>query len=127
MSLESGKRLPLLTLRVRIGKSRDCEVRPRSDACDQRQCYLEFDGKHWNLNQESRSFPTYVDGEVQPYARLKSGSRITFSDGGGYQLVFNASAKSKQRRRRLWVRGAIVMALIAAGTAVWLYFRSTGG
>ena len=58
----------------------------RGQACDSLQCLLEFDGETWRLKQESLTHPTFVDGDLTPYAPLKSGSKLTFLDGSGFVL-----------------------------------------
>lgn len=85
-SIRSRRKTSLKNARCRVGTASDCEIRISGRSCDEYQCRLEFDGTSWNLKQESLTNPTFVDGELTPYTKLKPGSRLTFQDETGFVL-----------------------------------------
>ena len=123
-SLEDGRQTPLNVVRIRIGTAAECHVRPAGMACDKRQCTLEFDGEHWNIKQESRNFPTFVDGELHSRSRLGTGTELTFNDGTGYLIGHHPPNDAASRRRRIrLVAGSILILFGAVVVAACILMR----
>ena len=65
--------------------------------------------------------PFTKSGKAEAYATLQHGSKITFSDGSGFELLSESGSESDDRfRRNLW----LVLGLGAAGglaAAIFLY------
>lgn len=127
-SIKSRRRTALKTTRCRVGKAEDCDVRVRGKACDQHQCTLEFDGEVWRLKQESMAHPTFVNGDLNPYAELKPGAKLTFLDGSGFVLrhVKHGPQESDLPQIPRWaIATAIVAGLAVVGGvayAAWRFF-----
>ena len=119
-SLADGQQIPLTTVRTRIGAAAECQLRPVGTACDERQCTLEFDGTGWKLKQESRSCPTFVDGQLQSYADLRPGTRLTFPDGKGFLLGHRDMQDSRGRRHWPWMAAAVI--ILALGVVLAAQF-----
>jgi serine/threonine protein kinase len=99
---------------VSIGSSQGVDVYLQRDiGVDSLQCRLEFDGKQWNLRQESRIQPTYVNGKVEAMCTLSHGSKITF--GGKDGLILINTIQSAKTRNRLVLAMISVIVLIAIG------------
>ena len=56
--------------------------------------------------------PTFVDGDLDPYAQLKPGSKLTFLDGSGFVLRQMKHSPQESWRPEL-PRWAIVISTIA--------------
>ncbi|MEO2033807.1 MAG: FHA domain-containing serine/threonine-protein kinase [Planctomycetaceae bacterium] len=99
-SITSRRRTLLRAACCRVGRAGDSDVRMRGNACDERQCSLEFDSGIWRLKQESRSHPTFIDGKPIPFSELKlgvelkPGAKLTFLDGSGF-ILQHASPRPK--------------------------------
>ena len=98
--LKSKQKVPLTRVKMRVGAAIECEVKIPGSVIDSRQCYIEYDGSAWQLRQESRSQPTFVNGKPESYTTLRHGSKITFSDGNGFLLENAEQAKINQKFRR---------------------------
>lgn len=98
--LKSNQSVPLTRVKTRLGSAIECEIKCAGSVIDSRQCYIEYDGTSWQLRQESRSQPTFVDGKPESYTTLKHGSKITFSDGNGFVLLNADQAEVDQKYRR---------------------------
>ena len=108
---------------------RENEIRIESAACDSHQCTLEFIGRVWYLRQESMSHPTFVNGELNPYAKLKHGTKVTFQDGSGFAL--RRSKKGPQRSSLPQVRGwvftaSVVVVLLLMAGLLYLVWQLRG-
>jgi len=127
-SIKSRRRTALKTARCRVGKAEDCDVRVRGKACDGHQCTLEFDGEVWRLKQESMAHPTFVNGDLNPYAELKPGAKLTFLDGSGFVLrhVKHGPQDSDLPQVPRWAIGAAVAVSLAVvgglAYAAWRFF-----
>lgn len=97
--LKSDRHLQLTRVKTRVGTAAECEIKMPGTVVDSRQCYIEYDGTSWQLRQESRSQPTFVNGKPQSYTALKHGSKITFSDGSGFHLL-NATEAAQNKKTR---------------------------
>ena len=87
-----------------------------SEDCDEHQCTLEFVGDVWRLRQGSKSHPTFVNGQLNSYARLKPGAEVTFLDGSGFTLQ-----KMKRRPQRSFlpqISGRVIAASVAVGLVI---------
>ena len=84
--IKGCRRTSLKTVRCRVGKTDRSDVLIDSEACDPHQLTLEFVGDVWYLRQESKRYPTFVNGRLSSYARLKPEARLTFLDGSGFAL-----------------------------------------
>jgi len=109
---------PLKRVKTRIGNSDECEIKMRGTVVDNRQCYLEYDGSCWKLHQESRSQPTFVNGKPAAHTELRHGSKISFSDGSGFEVISVSDMEKSQTFRRnallLLALGALAGAAVAA-------------
>jgi len=99
-SLKSKQSTPLTRVKTRIGSANECEIKLPGSVVDSRQCFIEYDGTSWQLRQESRSQPTFVNGKPESYTTLKHGSKITLSDGNGFVLLNADQALEAQKFRR---------------------------
>jgi serine/threonine protein kinase len=121
----SRRRTALKSARCRVGTAPECEIHIRGRSCDEHQCRLEYDGTNWNLKQISLSHPTFVDGELTPYTKLKPGSQLTFQDGTGFvlrHLKHDAKESARGRVPKIYIAAGILAAIsIIAGlaTAAW--------
>lgn len=98
--LKSKQSIPLTRVKTRIGTANECEIKFPGSVADSRQCFIEYDGSSWQLRQESRSQPTFVNGKPESYTTLKHGSKVTFSDGNGFVLLNADQAAIDQKFRR---------------------------
>ena len=117
--LGTKRQVALMKVRTSIGSGHGADVMLlREDGVDSVQCWLEYDGKHWKLHQESKTHPTYVDGKVEALCTLNHGSKITFGTKTGVQLL-SLQQKAKNRTRLIsLVIGLIV--LMSVGGIAWL-------
>ena len=105
--------------RTSIGSAHGADVLLlREDGVDSIQCWLEYDGKHWTLHQESKTLPTYVNGKVEALCSLNHGSKITFRARMGVQLVSLQQAAKNRKRLISLVIGLIL--LLSVGGIAWL-------
>jgi hypothetical protein len=119
--LQTKQKTDLNRIKTRIGKSAECEARMLGTCVDERQCYIEYADGHWQLHQESRSQPTFIDGESQFHVKLKHGSRITFADGSGFTLInADQQLRSAKTRRKIMIALA-VLAVAGLSAALWFY------
>ena len=128
-SIEGRQRVVLKNSRCRIGKAASSDIRVHGEACDDFQCTLEFDGDVWRLKQESLAHPTFVNGDLSPYARLKAGSRLTFLDGSGFVLRHAKQAPQETQLPEIpqWVFSLIIVTGIAlAGAVAYAVWRMFG-
>lgn len=117
--LGTRRQFALMKARTSIGSERGADVLLlREDGVDSIQCWLEYDGKHWKLHQESKTLPTYVNGKVEALCSLNHGSRITFRARMGVQLVSLHQAAKNRKRLISLVIGLIV--LLSVGGIAWL-------
>ena len=117
--LKSKQRMPLTRVKTRIGSAIECEFKMPGTVVDSRQCFIEFDGTGWQLRQESRAQPTYVNGRPESYTSLRHGAKVTFSDGSGFQLISESELERDQKFRRnmltllgLGVAAGVVAAIV---------------
>ena len=121
-SIGSRRRTLLRAACCRVGKADDSDVRMRGNACDERQCTLEFDSGRWRLKQESRSHPTFIDGKLIPFSELKLGSelkpgaKLTFLDGSGF--ILRQAKPRPQNPFAPQIPRRVLIALKIAGLAV---------
>ncbi len=128
-SMKSGRRTSLKSARCRVGTAEGSDVRIRGKACDEHQCTLEFDGESWRLRQASMSHPTFVDGNLDPYAVLKAGAKLTFLDGSGFILrhVKRGPQQSDLPMIPRWVYIAVTLAGVAiVGAGALLAWKLLG-
>ena len=120
--LKTGQKYPITRVKTRVGRSAECEFRVSGQAVDQRQCSIEFEGGRWNFRQESRSKPSFVDGQAEAYAELKSGSRITFGDGTGFDFLNDAEPDRQDSSQRYGMLATIVGVVLIVAVVVYLMF-----
>lgn len=118
--LKTRGRTAIHRVKTRIGTAAECEMKMLGTICDARQCTIEFDGRSWQLKQESKDQVTYVDGKPTHMAVLKHGSKITFKDGSGFQLLNDQVASSKTAARRKWIIIGTLGAITGAAIAAWV-------
>ncbi len=68
INLQTKERYPLLKAKVSVGRGGDADLRLSDAQIDAIQCWLETDGQVWKFRQESKQFPTFVDGNAEAYA-----------------------------------------------------------
>ena len=98
--LKSKQQCTLTSVKTRVGTAPECEVAMVGSVVDERQCFIEFDGSMWQLKHESRSQPTFVNGNAEVFIELRHRSRVTFSDGSGFDLLSESELDAEQMRRR---------------------------
>ncbi|MEZ6130070.1 MAG: FHA domain-containing serine/threonine-protein kinase [Planctomycetaceae bacterium] len=121
--LKTPERFALTRVKTRIGTAPECEIRMPDTVVDERQCYIEYDGTGWQLRQESRSQPTFVDGKAQSYATLRHRSKVTFRDGSGFELISESEQERDRKfRQQMWILlGLGVLAgIVAAAVMMFL-------
>ena len=117
--LGTKRQVALLKARTSIGSAHGADILLlREDGVDSVQCWLEYDGQHWKLHQESKTLPTYVNGKVEALCTLNHGSKITFGAKMGVQLVSIQQAEKNRKRLISLVIGLIV--LLSVGGIAWL-------
>ncbi len=115
--LKSKRQVSVTRVKTRIGAATECELQLPGTAIDSRQCYVEYDGAGWQLHQESRRHPTFVNGKPESHKELKHRFQVTFSDGSGFELVqLSEIGAAKKRRRRMLI--VVSLAAVAAITTV---------
>lgn len=110
-------RIPLVRIRNSVGSGSTAEIRVQESGVDSVQCWIEYDGTHWNLRQESKSRPTYVNGSAEAYCILKHGARLSF--GGKAQVRLINLAQEQANRRRLTAAVTIIVAIVLLVAAGW--------
>lgn len=128
-SIKSKRRTALKSARCDVGKTAGNDVLVRGKACDDHQCTLEFDGESWRLRQASMTHPTFVNGDLNPYAVLKSGSRLTFLDGSGFVLRHVRDDPQDEEIPRIspWIyAAAVAVGAVLIGGAVWVAWSLLG-
>lgn len=109
--------------RTSIGSGSEADIRIDAPSVDKIQCWIEFDGQTWQLRQESKLHPTWVNGRVEAYCPLGHGSRLTFGGKSGLTLI-NLPQEQRNRRRllkaALWFAGTSIIAM--ALYYAWLVF-----
>ncbi|MEQ9408165.1 MAG: FHA domain-containing serine/threonine-protein kinase [Fuerstiella sp.] len=98
--LKSKQVFAITRVRTRIGTSPECEIHMPGSVVDERQCYIEYTGSSWILRQESRSQPTFVNGRAASHSELRHGSKVTFADGTGFELISDSAQEKEQKFRR---------------------------
>nr|AKB95219.1 serine/threonine protein kinase [uncultured bacterium] len=98
--LQTNQQIRITRVKTRIGTSAECELQMHGTVADPRQCYVEYDGSRWQLHQESRKQPTFVNGKPETFKELKHRSKVTFSDGSGFELIDQEEGTREQKRRR---------------------------
>ena len=120
--LGSERRVSLTKVRTSIGSSHGADILLlRDDGVDDLQCWLEYDGKHWRLLQESRTQPTYVNGKVEAMCVLGHGSKITFGGKAGVKLV--SLLQTARNRKFLIILGITIAVVLSIAGLAWLLFR----
>ena len=115
---------PLTKSRTSIGSGSEADIRVDLPTVDKIQCWIEFDGQQWQLRQESKIHPTWVNGRVEAYCLLAHGARLTFGGRAGVRII---SLPIEQRKRRrlvksvLWFVGTAIIAM--ALYYAWQLFR----
>jgi serine/threonine-protein kinase len=117
-------RIPLVKSRNSVGSSGSADIRVSDGKLDSIQCWIEYDGTRWQLRQESKSHPTYVNGSTEAYCALKHGSRLSF--GGKVQLRLINLTQEQDRRRRLMITLTVSLLTSVVLGAVWYAFRHFG-
>jgi serine/threonine protein kinase len=121
-SLHDKNSLPITLARLSIGSSGSADFVLRGSAIDDVQCWIEHDGTVWRFRQESKTRPSLVNGSAEAYAVLQHGSRITFADGTGVQLVNVVQQEAKRSRRRAMKTIGTMLIAIALLTAASLWY-----
>jgi serine/threonine protein kinase len=115
------QRIPLVKSRISIGSSFEADVRLDEPTVDGIQCWLEFNGQHWQMRQESKSRPTYVNGTAEAYRDLAHGSVLKFGGKSSLRLV---SIPQQQLNRDRAVRAtAIIFVLAVLAAAAWYFLK----
>ncbi|MCA9009902.1 MAG: protein kinase [Planctomycetaceae bacterium] len=112
--------VPLVKARTSIGSSHGADVLLlREEGVDSLQCWLEYDGQQWKLHQESKTKPTYVDGNVEARCTLRHGSRITFGGKTSLKLISLTQAAINRKRVIAFITGLIAL-LTVTGLGWWI-------
>lgn len=106
-------------VKTRVGTSSECEFKMHDTICDPRQCTIEYDGSVWQLKQESKDQPTFVNGKAAHVAELRHGSKITFQDGSGFQFLNDSEAAKQTAVRRKWLLFATLGVITGAAMVAW--------
>ena len=118
--LGTRRRVALVKARTSIGSEHGADVLLlRDGGVDSLQCWLEYDGLHWKLHQESKTLPTYVNGTVEALCTLHHGAKITFGGKTGLRLVSLPQIAKNRKRLIASIIGLIVI-LTGGGLAWWL-------
>ena len=117
--LDTQREVALTKARTSIGSANGADVLLlREDGVDSVQCWLEFDGQHWQLHQESRILPTFVNGKVEAMCALNHGSKLTFGGKKGVQLI---SLQQEGKNRKQLISLVIVITVLLSGSGIaWL-------
>ncbi|MDG2130341.1 MAG: FHA domain-containing serine/threonine-protein kinase [Fuerstiella sp.] len=97
--LKSKQLREMTSVKTRVGTAHECEITMTGTVVDERQCSIEFDGGRWQLKQESKTQPTFVNGDAEVFVELRHRSRVTFSDGSGFELLSESELAAEQKRR----------------------------
>jgi len=118
--LKSKQQRMLTSVKTRVGKAPECEIAMPATIVDDRQCTIEYDGSKWQLKQESRAQPTFVNGSAEAFVELRHRSKVTFADGSGFELISESELAAEQKRRRALIMilalgfGAGIVAVLSA-------------
>ncbi len=122
--IDSKRQVTVTRVKTRVGSASECEVRLQSGDVDERQCYIEYSSPRWQLHQESRRHPTFVNGTSESNKELKHRSKVTFSDGSGFELInLQELSKESSRRRKTWILLAAAVITAIAAVAGMFYFN----
>ena len=117
------KRAALVRTRNSIGSGSRADLQLIEPGVDDIQCWIEFDGQKWQLRQESKSHPTYVNGRVEAYCTLRHGSRLSFGSRTGFRLIYLPQEQQPRRRQiKAIVALFIVIAIATVCYAGWRAF-----
>ncbi|MBL8819067.1 MAG: protein kinase [Planctomyces sp.] len=123
IDVNTGERHPLLKSQIAIGIGSEADLILRDSQMEPIQCVIEYDGTNWKFRQESKKFPTFVNGNAEAYAPLGHKSLLRFAGGTQIRLVHLPSVQqSLRRRRRLLLISALILILIGAGYYLWSLF-----
>ncbi len=118
------QRVPLVKGRTSIGSGGNADIRVSETGLDSIQCWLEHDGQHWQLRQESKQKPTYVNGRLESYCQLRHGSRLSF---GGKETLTLIHLPQEQLNRKRLIRFLIAVVVLAVvGAAAWFVLQYLG-
>ena len=115
--LQSKQPLPLTQVKTRVGTAAECEICMPGTIVDSRQCTIERNGLTWHLKQESLTQPTFVNGNAEAFAELHHRTKVTFSDGSGFEL-FNESDLVAEKKRRKTILVVLIVGFAAGVSAV---------
>lgn len=110
---------PVKRVKTRIGTSSECEFKMSGTVCDTRQCTIEFSGTSWQLKQESKDQPTFINGKAAHVAELKHGSKITFQDGSGFRFLNDSEAAKQSSARKKLLLFTAMGILTGAAVVAW--------
>lgn len=115
-------RLPLTKGRNIVGSSPAADIVIDARTVDQVQCWLEYDGRNWQLKQQSMLHPTFVNGRAASYGQLDHGDVVTFGGKAGFRLI--SLAQAERNRQRIQVATvAILVCLCCALIVSWLILQ----
>ncbi len=118
--LGTKRQAALVKARTSIGSAHGADLLLlREDGVDSVQCWLEYDGLHWKLHQESKTLPTYVNGKVEALCHLYHGSKITFGGKAGVRLISLPQA-ARNRKRIISLLIGLIVILTISGLASFL-------
>ncbi len=117
----SKHRIPLVKSRNLVGSGNSADVRVQEDGVDAVQCWIEYDGQRWQLRQESRSRPTYVNGSVEAYCSLSHGSKLSF--GGKTKLRLVNLTTEQTNKKRTSIAMTLLLIIIAIVVVTWLAMK----
>lgn len=117
-------RIPLVKSRNSVGSSPTADVRVAEAGVDSSQCWIEYDGKNWQLRQESKTRPTYVNGSMEAYCVLKHGSKLSFGGKARLRLIHLTREQANQRLLTTFLTIVTVVGLLAA--AAWFLLSYVG-
>ncbi|MFO0977795.1 MAG: FHA domain-containing serine/threonine-protein kinase [Planctomycetaceae bacterium] len=111
-------RQPLVKTKNAVGNGAS-DIRIQEEKADAVQCWIEYDGQNWQFRQESRRFPTYVNGQPEGYCILHHGAVLTFGGKTGIRIV---NVAEEQRRKKLVSKLLIaaVIVTVLAGIGWWV-------
>ncbi|MEZ6043378.1 MAG: FHA domain-containing serine/threonine-protein kinase [Planctomycetaceae bacterium] len=112
-------RLPVMRARTSIGRGHDADIVVQDGDLDEIQCWLEFDGSNWQLKQQSRAYPTYLNGRIASYGPVRHGDVLTFGTRKqGFRLI-NIQQLEKIRQRTQLITVLTIVAAAIAVVAWW--------
>lgn len=113
------QQIPLVRNSISIGSSMDAVIRLSEPEIDDIQCWIEFDGQQWRFRQESKKFPTRVNGTAEAYCGLSHGARIQFGKRSRLRLI-SLPRQMEIRERRLKIVLLLFIAAIVCGAGWFL-------